>query len=103
MPISMVFDRLNDDDFQKILSKRIRQFSWHERSEKLRSGMTRHQEWMLGLGMRWNFPDGSKGRMYYDPTNTRWERDLEHHQIRGNPILVPEILHLKTLTLGHLP
>lgn len=103
MPISMVFDRRKDDEFQKILSKRIRGFSWPERTEKLRSGMTKHQEWMLGLGMRWNFPKESKGRMYYDPTETRWERDLHVYEIRGNPILVPEILYLKTLTLGYLP
>lgn len=65
--------------------------------------MTRHREWMLGLGIRWGFTEGTKGRIYYDPTDAKWERDLEFNQIRGNPILVPETLYLKTLILGHLP
>lgn len=99
----MVFDREKEDEFQKILNKRIRDFSWEERTKKRKSGMTRHQEWMLALGIRWNFPEGSEGRMYYDPTDAQWERDLNLDQVRGKPILVPDTLRLKTLTLGYLP
>lgn len=91
------------DPFQVILSKRIFDFSQDDIKKKKRSGMTKHQEWMISLGIKWNFPENAEGKLFYDPTTKGWDGDCDFGGFKAQALLVPEELYLKSLFLGYLP
>lgn len=91
------------EPFQEILDRRILDFEHVFCSKKQNSGMTGHQEWMLSLGIRFNFSGKASGRRFYDVTTRGWDPTCKWGQFKAVALLVPEDLYLKTLVLGYLP
>ena len=92
-----------EDPFQVILDRRIEKFSYKDSHDKLRSGMTKHQEWMLSVGIRFSFHKKAPGLRFYDVSTKSWDVGCKWLEFRANVLLIPEDLHLKTVVLGYLP
>lgn len=100
----MIWERQSSKEtFQEILDRRILEFNYEDRHKKQRSGMTRHQEWMLSVGIKFNFSGKSSGRRFYDISTRGWDSVCQWNQFKADALLVPDNLYLKTLFFGHLP
>lgn len=91
------------EPFQKILDRRIESFSYDDCHLVKKSGMTAHQEWMLSVGIRFNFPEKRPGRRFYDASTRGWDPVCTWEQFKADALLVPDELYIKTVFLGYLP
>ena len=48
------------EPFQEILDRRLLKFNYGDSHDRQRSGMTSHQEWMLSVGIKFNFSGKAK-------------------------------------------
>jgi len=100
----MIWDEQSSKEpFQAILDRRIRKFNYSDCHDKQRSGMTRHQEWMLSVGIKFKFSGKAAGRRFYDMSTRGWSPVCKWSQFTADALLVPEDLYLKTLVLEYLP
>jgi hypothetical protein len=89
--------------FQNFLNEKCSSFDYHERYDKLRSGMTHWEEYMLRLGIRKGCLERKGLSLFYDPAGAGWDIGCALDEIMAIPIMVPDTLVIKVLTLGHLP
>lgn len=96
-------EKSRNESFQKILDHRILEFTYDECHKKLPSGMTKHQEWMLSVGIKFKFSKKAAGRRFYDVTTRGWSPMCRWGQFAAVGLLIPDDLYLKTMVLGYLP
>ena len=99
----MKFDR-EPRKFQDFLNQKfLSDFDYHESYTKRRSGMTCWEEYLLRMGIRKGCLERRGFVLFYDPAGAGWDVGCTLNEIMAIPIMVPETLVIKVLTLGHLP